>query len=133
MVIFQYNLYIFGIHLWTVLYPKPCYNKSCYKEVEVWTVGQGETSAKEIDIGVPKQSGMHTGRLIRGKVWITFLFSHSMAHFTFTMGQVSRCLMIQQEKIYERGKNVLEQTLYSLFNHLNQFNSVMCPFIADPV
>ena len=26
MVIFQYNLYIFGIHLWTVLYPKLCYN-----------------------------------------------------------------------------------------------------------
>ena len=25
MVIFQYNLCIFGIHLWTVLYPKPCY------------------------------------------------------------------------------------------------------------
>ena len=35
MVIFQYNLYIFGIHLWTVLYPKPCYNEPCYKEVEV--------------------------------------------------------------------------------------------------
>ena len=36
MVIFQYNLYIFGIHLWTVLYPKLCYNKSCYKEVVVY-------------------------------------------------------------------------------------------------
>ena len=36
MVIFQYNLYIFGIHLGTVLYPKPCYNKPCYKEVEVY-------------------------------------------------------------------------------------------------
>ena len=36
MVIFQYNLYIFGIHLWTVLYPKPCYNERCYKEVEVY-------------------------------------------------------------------------------------------------
>ena len=36
MVIFQYNLYIFGIHLWTVLYPKPCYNKPCYKEVVVY-------------------------------------------------------------------------------------------------
>ena len=36
MVIFQYNLYIFGIHLWTVLYPKPCYNEPCYKEVEVY-------------------------------------------------------------------------------------------------
>ena len=36
MVIFQYNLYIFGIHFWTVLYPKPCYNEPCYKEVEVY-------------------------------------------------------------------------------------------------
>ena len=36
MIIFQYNLYIFGIHLWTVLYPKPCYNEPCYKEVEVY-------------------------------------------------------------------------------------------------
>ena len=36
MVIFQYNLYIFGIHLWTVLYPKPCYNEQCYKEVGVY-------------------------------------------------------------------------------------------------
>ena len=36
MVIFQYNLYIFGIHLWTVLYPKPCYNESCYKEVVLY-------------------------------------------------------------------------------------------------
>ena len=36
MVIFQYNLYIFGIHLWTVLYPKPCYNEPCYKEVELY-------------------------------------------------------------------------------------------------
>ena len=36
MVIFQYNLYIFGIHFWTVLYPKSCYNESCYKEVEVY-------------------------------------------------------------------------------------------------
>ena len=35
MVIFQYNPYIFGIHLWTVLYPKLCYNESCYKEVLV--------------------------------------------------------------------------------------------------
>ena len=35
MVIFQYNLYIFGIHFWTVLYLKPCYNKR-YKEVEVY-------------------------------------------------------------------------------------------------
>ena len=38
MVIFQYNLYIFGIHLWTVLYPKPCYNEPCYKEVEVYHI-----------------------------------------------------------------------------------------------
>ena len=36
MVIFQYNLYIFGIHLWTVLYTKPCYNEPCYKEVVVY-------------------------------------------------------------------------------------------------
>ena len=36
MVIFQYNLYSFGIHLWTVLYPKPCYNEQCYKEVLVY-------------------------------------------------------------------------------------------------
>ena len=31
-----YNLYSFGIRLWTVLYPKPCYNKLCYKEVVVF-------------------------------------------------------------------------------------------------
>ena len=36
MVIFQYNLYIFRIHLWTVLYPKPCYNEPCYKEAVVY-------------------------------------------------------------------------------------------------
>ena len=36
MVIFQYNLYIFVIHLWTVLYTKPCYNEPCYKEVVVY-------------------------------------------------------------------------------------------------
>ena len=36
MVIFQYNLYIFGIHLWTVLYPKPCFNEPFYKEVVVY-------------------------------------------------------------------------------------------------
>ena len=36
MVIFQYNLYIFGIHLWTVLDPKQCYNELCYKEAEVY-------------------------------------------------------------------------------------------------
>ena len=34
MVIFQYNLHIFGIHLKTVLYPK-----LCYKEVEVYYSG----------------------------------------------------------------------------------------------
>ena len=38
MVIFQYNLYIFGIHLSTVLYPNSCYNEQCYKEVEVYVV-----------------------------------------------------------------------------------------------
>ena len=37
MVIFQYNLYIFGIHLWTMLYPKPYCNELCYKEVVVYT------------------------------------------------------------------------------------------------
>ena len=36
MVIFQYKLYIFWIHLWTMLYPKPCYNKPCYKEIVVY-------------------------------------------------------------------------------------------------
>ena len=38
MVIFLYNLYIFGINLWTMLYPKPCYNEPCYKEVNVYFV-----------------------------------------------------------------------------------------------
>ena len=38
MVIFQYNVYIFGIHLWTMFYPKTCYNEPCYKEVEVYFV-----------------------------------------------------------------------------------------------
>ena len=32
MVIFQYNLYIFWIHLWTALHPKPCYNKPVIKK-----------------------------------------------------------------------------------------------------
>ena len=36
MLIFQYNLYIFGIHIWTLLYPKLCYNELCYKEVVVY-------------------------------------------------------------------------------------------------
>ena len=36
MVIFQYNLFIFGIHLWTMLCPKPCDKEPCYKEVEVY-------------------------------------------------------------------------------------------------
>ena len=36
MVSFQYNLYIFKIHLCTVLYPKPCYNETCYKGVVVY-------------------------------------------------------------------------------------------------
>ena len=36
MAIFRYNLCIFGIHFWTVLYPKPCYNEPCYKEFEVY-------------------------------------------------------------------------------------------------
>ena len=37
MVIFLSNLYIFGIHLYIVLYPKLCFNEQCYKEVCVWT------------------------------------------------------------------------------------------------
>ena len=41
MVIFQFNLYIFGIHLRILLYPKPCYNEPCYKEVVVY-VGTGD-------------------------------------------------------------------------------------------
>ena len=36
MVIFQYNLYIFGIHLRTMLYLKLCYNEPCYKKVVVY-------------------------------------------------------------------------------------------------
>ena len=32
MVIFQNNLYIFRIHLWTMFYPKPC-----YKDVVVYS------------------------------------------------------------------------------------------------
>ena len=36
MVIFQYNLYIFSVRLWTVLYTKLCYNDLCYKEVVVY-------------------------------------------------------------------------------------------------
>ena len=36
MVIFQYNLYIFWIQLWTVLYPKLCYYEACYKEIVVY-------------------------------------------------------------------------------------------------
>ena len=45
MVIFQYNLYIFGIHLWTVLYPKPYYNEPCYKVVVVYI---GKVNATDI-------------------------------------------------------------------------------------
>ena len=33
MVIFLNNLYIFGIHHETMLYPKLFYNECCYKEV----------------------------------------------------------------------------------------------------
>ena len=36
MVIFLYNLFIFGICLKTVLYPKLCYTEQCYKEVCVY-------------------------------------------------------------------------------------------------
>ena len=41
MVIFQYNLYIFGIHLWTVFNPKPCYNELYYKEIVVYIIIYG--------------------------------------------------------------------------------------------
>ena len=34
---FLYNLYIFGIHLQSMLYPKLCYNKQCFKEVCVYS------------------------------------------------------------------------------------------------
>ena len=40
MVIFLYNLYIFGIHLLTMSYLKPCYNKLCYKEINVYLVSK---------------------------------------------------------------------------------------------
>ena len=58
MVIFQYNLYIFGIHLRTVLYPKHCYNELCYKEVEVykqeahgpWLAHLSETATADIQM-----------------------------------------------------------------------------------
>ena len=36
MVIFQYYLYVFGIHGPTMLYPKLCFNKLCDKEVVVY-------------------------------------------------------------------------------------------------
>ena len=35
LVSFLYNLYIFGIHLEIILYPKLSYNEQCYKEVYV--------------------------------------------------------------------------------------------------
>ena len=41
MATFLYNLYIFGIHLWTMLYPKPCYYEPCYKKVNVYFVSFG--------------------------------------------------------------------------------------------
>ena len=44
MVIFLYNLYIFGIHLRTVLYSKLCYNELCYKEVVVYYDSPGEAN-----------------------------------------------------------------------------------------
>ena len=47
MVIFLYSLYIFGIHLKTVLYPKLCYNEQCYKEVVVY-VAISDQSRKHI-------------------------------------------------------------------------------------
>ena len=41
MVIFLYNPYIFGIHLWTLLYPKLCYNEPCYKKVNAYVADLG--------------------------------------------------------------------------------------------
>ena len=34
-----HDLCFFEDNLWTVLYPKPCYNESCYKEVVVYIRG----------------------------------------------------------------------------------------------
>ena len=50
MVIFLYSLYIFGIHLCTLLYPKPCYNEPFYKEVNVYneTINKRSGTATEI-------------------------------------------------------------------------------------
>ena len=50
MVIFQYNLYIFGIHLRIMLYQKPCYNELCYKEVEVYIYKKKCTKGKHISL-----------------------------------------------------------------------------------
>ena len=51
MVIFQYNLYIFVIHYWTMLYPKPCYNKPYYKEVEVYLMSLGSPTDIGLQLG----------------------------------------------------------------------------------
>ena len=56
MVIFQYNLYIFGIHLSVNrVISEPCYNEPCYKEVVVYILFQHE---QHCDLGM---------KLIRGR------------------------------------------------------------------
>ena len=49
MVIFQYNLYIFGIHLWTVLYPKLCFKEPCYRGCRVWSTLKAPFTTKADD------------------------------------------------------------------------------------
>ena len=47
-----YWKYIFGIHLWIVLYPKPCYNKPYYKEVVMYQYSIVLISQEEDHINV---------------------------------------------------------------------------------
>ena len=72
MVIFQYNLYIFGIHLWTVLYPNLCYNEPCYKEVVVFCIylmySDRQTWANRVDpeeMPLASRRGLHCLPLIQ--------------------------------------------------------------------
>ena len=51
MVIFLYNLYIFGIYLWTVLYPKLCCNEPCYKEINVYIADLAQEQSESIPFG----------------------------------------------------------------------------------
>ena len=62
MVIFQYNLYIFGIRLWTMLYPKPCYNEPCYKEFVVYDENMLSTE--------------EAARIVQFPCMSTFVFTH---------------------------------------------------------